>query len=252
MPDNVMAITIIFIVASALIATFVRRITRDRCLKDFENNRVTLEKTDGSIFSGRVHVENTGLEFIYGSMDTRTSLPKDTYLLYKAEFPTVLALIRYHDELTESNRLNRERQLKKTYHPGFWRRLGRKTKNIFKTLRDSLMEIINLLISQAKKVGPAGSVLSSQDKYVTRMKTDLVGSVGTSYEPLLEKYIGNKVILVLSKGEALLEYCGVLKEYTADFIEIMDVDYTHTNQGPAKKADLIVPRQWGTVRHLAE
>ena len=87
------------------------------------------------------------------------------------------------------------------------------------------MEVVNMLISQAKKATPAGTVLSSQDKYVSQMKQELMGSVGTSFEPLLEKYIGHKVVLELIKGDKILEYCGVLKEYTAEFIEIMDVDY---------------------------
>ena len=114
------------------------------------------------------------------------------------------------------------------------------------------MEVVNLLISQAKKATPAGAVLSSQDKYVTQMKKELMGSIGTSYEPLLERYIGHRVVLELIKGDKIIEYCGVLKEYTADFIEVMDVDYETKEDEPAKKADLVVPRKYGVIRHLGE
>ena len=114
------------------------------------------------------------------------------------------------------------------------------------------MEITNLLISQAKKTTPAGKMLTSQDKYVTQMKQELVGSVGASYEPLLERYIGHKVVIDMIKGDKTFEYCGVLKEYTAEFIEIMDVNYKTKEDQPARKADLIVPRKLGIVRHLGE
>jgi hypothetical protein len=114
------------------------------------------------------------------------------------------------------------------------------------------VEVVNLLISQAKKATPAGKVLTSQDKYVSQMKQELMASAGTSFEPLLEKYIGHKVVLEMIKGDKILEYCGVLKEYTAEFIEIMDVNYAAQLGQPTRKADLVIPRKHGLVRHLAE
>jgi len=107
-------------------------------------------------------------------------------------------------------------------------------------------------MSQVKKATPAGAVLSSQDKYVSRMQQELIGTAGTSYEPLLERYIGHKVVIDMIKGDKVFEYCGVLKEYTAEFIEIMDVNYKTKEDQPARKADLIVPRKLGVVRHLGE
>jgi hypothetical protein len=114
------------------------------------------------------------------------------------------------------------------------------------------MEVLNMLISQARKATPSGAVLSSQDKYVSQMKQELIGSVGTSFEPLLERYIGHKVLLELIKGDKVFEYCGVLKDYTAEFIEIMDVNYKVKENEPAKKADLVVLRKYGVIRHLGE
>ena len=84
------------------------------------------------------------------------------------------------------------------------------------------------------------------------MKQDLMGSVGTSYEPLLEKYIGHKVVLEFIKGDKIFEYCGVLKEYTADFLKVMDIEYKLKEIEPPRKADLIVPRNYALVRHLGE
>ncbi len=247
------ALTIIFIILATLVAAFIRRLTRDKCLKDFENNEVTLERDDSKVAWGKLVVENTGLELLYPSThkDSDGHIER-SYILYKYEFPHILVLVRYHNQLSEKNKKKRQIQLKKTYHPGLFRRMNRRIKNFFKTMRDSVMEVINILVSQAKKVSPAGRMISSQDKYVNQMKTDLVGTVGTSYEPLLEKYVGRKVVLEMVRSETVVEYCGVLKNYTADFIEIMDVDYKAKPQDDVQKADLIVPRKYGLVRHYAE
>jgi len=251
--DSATAITILFIILAAGIGAFVRKRSRDKCLRDFERNMVTLEQTSGKIIWGRLRVENTGLEFVYPEKHKDEEGHDETsYILYKYEYPDIAAVIRFHDELSEQNKRAREKELKRTYHPGTWRRLKRRILNVFRTVRDSIVEIINLLISQAKKATPAAKVLSSQDKYVSQMKQELVASAGTSFEPLLERYIGHKVVLEMAKGDKMFEYCGVLKEYTAEFIEIMDVNYAAKLGQPTRTADLVVPRKHGLIRHLAE
>ena len=252
-PIPYMAITIIFIVLATAVGAFVRKRSRDKCLRDFEQNMVTLENTAGKTIWGKLRVENTGLEFICPAKHKdEQGHDEASYILYKYEYPKIEAVIRFHDELSESNKKQKEKELKRIYHPSVLRRFKRKIKNVFKTVRDSVIEIVNLLISQAKKATPAGKMLTSQDKYVAQMKQELMGSVGTSFEPLLERYIGHKVVLELIKGDKIFEYCGVLKEYTAEFIEIMDVNYKIKEDQPARMADLVVPRKRGVVRHLGE
>jgi len=251
--ESATALTILFIILAAGIGAFVRKRSRDKCLRDFERNMVTLEQTSGKTIWGKLRVENTGLEFVYPEKHKDEEGHDETsYILYKYEYPDIAAVIRFHDELSEQNKRAREKELKRTYHPGTWCRLKRRILNVFRTVRDSVVEIINLLISQAKKATPAGKVLTSQDKYVSQMKQELMASSGASFEPLLERYIGHKVVLEMIKGDKIFEYCGVLKEYTAEFIEIMDVNYAPKPGQPARTADLVVPRKYGLIRHLAE
>ena len=251
--DIATAITIIFIILAAGVGAFIRKRSRDKCLRDFEQNMVTLEDTAGKKIWGKLRVENTGLEFVYPQKQKDPDGHEEaSYILYKYEYPRIGAVARFHDELSDRNKKGREKELKRTYHPGFWRRLKRRVLNVFRTVRDSVVEIVNLLISQAKKATPAGKVLTSQDKYVTQMKKELAGSVGASYEPLLERYIGHRVVLEMSKGDKLDKYWGVLKDYTAEFVEIMDVDYQVNETAPVRKADLVVPRKYSVVRHLGE
>jgi hypothetical protein len=245
--------TIIFIILAALVGAFARRVTRDKCLKDFAGYLVTLERTDSQTIWGKVNVENTGLEFIYPDIHKdEDGHDETTYILYKNEYPNIHALLRFHDQLNKENQKRREKELDRTYHPPFFRRMKRKITNLFKTVRDSILEVINLLVAQAKKTAAAGTVLSSQDKYVSQMQQQIVGTVGTSYEPLLEKYIGHKVVLQIKKADKVIEYCGVLKDYTSEFISVLDVYYKLDESAAPRKADLIMLRSTGTIRHLAE
>jgi hypothetical protein len=253
MGDTATAITILFIIFAAGLGAFIRKRSRDKCLRDFGRNMVTLEDVSGKTVWGKLRVENTGLEFIYSDKYKDPDGHEEaSFILYKYEYPNIQSMIRFHDDLSERNKKEREKELERTYHPKWHRRFKRRLLNVFRTVRDSIVEIINLLISQAKRATPAGKVLSTQDKYVTQMKQELVGSVGTSFEPLLERYIGRKVVLEMFKGDKVLEFCGVLKDYTADFIEIMDVNYAVKQDEPKRRADLVVPRKLGVVRHLAE
>ena len=252
MPDT-FAITIVFIILSTVVAAFIRRKSRDKCLKDFFHDLVTLEDTTGKIIWGKLRVENTGLELIYPTNHKdKNGHDETSYILYKYEYPNIQALIRYHDELTEGGKKEREKELKRTYHPSALRRLKRKIQNLFKTVRDSVMEVVNMLISQAKRATPAAAVLTSQDKHISHIQKELMGSMGTSFEPLLERYIGNRVVLELIKGEKIFKYPGVLKDYTAEFIEIMDVNYIVKENQPVRKADLVVLRKYGVIRNLGE
>lgn len=246
-------ITIVFIILATLVAALIRGRNKDKCLKDFASNVITLEQTSGKILKGTLRLENTGLELIYPSKTkNKNGNEEASYILYKHEYPNIQAIILYHSALTELGKKKRQKELKKIYHPSLLRRLKRKIKNIFKTIKDSIMEVFNLLIMQAKKTPSAGSLLGSQDKYVSQMKQDLFNSVSTSFEPLLEKHIGHKVVLEMIKEDKILKYVGILKDYTAEFIEMMDVDYPLEQEQPFQQSDIIVPRKYCMVRYLGE
>lgn len=252
MPDT-FAITIVSIIIFTVVAAFIKGRSKDKCLRDFSEDLVTLEETTGKIIWGKLSVENTGLELIYPTKHKDKSGHDETsYILYKQEYPNIQALIRYHDELNERRKKKRKKELKRTYHPRALRRLKRRIQNLFKTVKDSVMDVVNLLIGQAKRATPAGATLTSQDKYVSQIKQELMGSMGTSFEPLLERHIGKRVVLELTKGGKIFEYPGVLKDYTAEFIEIMDVDYRIKEDQTVRKADLAIPRKYGVIRHLGE
>ena len=246
------AITIAFLVVTALVGAFARRRARDRCLLSFSDDAVVLETAD-DVISGTLTVENTGLELVYPSVRTNSDGHQEaSYLLYKFEYSSIHALARFHADLTAAGKTARERELRQTYHPTMLRRLRRQTWNTLKTVRDSVLELVDSILSATKRVTPARAVLTAQDKYVSKMKQDLAGSIGTAFEPLMEKYIGHRVVVEVIKGEGVLQLSGVLKDYTADFVELLDVNYRITDDQAGRNADVVISRRHAVVRHLGE
>jgi small nuclear ribonucleoprotein (snRNP)-like protein len=249
MPDTFL-ITILFIAGCTMIGAFIAGRSRDRCLKDFNGYPVMLRMKDEKTIWGRIRVENTGLELLYDRPHEDDDHIETSYILYKGEYDGILALIQYKDMLTAHEVESRSSRLEKAKNPGWFSRVSRSIRNVFGTVRDSLMEIASLLIGRAKSTMPAGKVLKGQDKYVSQLQKEGLSAVGTAYEPVLERYLGKKVVVAVATEGGKKEYSGILKEYTARFLEILDVEYkSGTDGGQSRLADLIILRNVGVVRH---
>ena len=150
-------VTILVIITMALIGAFTRKRKKDKCLRDFRNSPVTIERINGEIIAkGILNVETTGLELKYPEIvNGNAGSPESSYLLFKHEFPQIQAIIRYHDELSKKGKKAREKELRKTYKPSVIRKMFRKFHNILKTIKDSLGEIANTMFSQFKKTRTA-------------------------------------------------------------------------------------------------
>lgn len=235
-----------------MLAVVLRKIKKDKCLKDFRNDIVTIELLNGQQYKGEFKLKSSGLKFNYPELiQDQHNLKFLSFLLYKNEYPDIQAVVRYHKDLTEEAEKLREDDFQKTFHPSRWRRIRRSIINLLKVIKDAVIEILNLLTSHLSKTTPVGAAISSNDKEVNKMKNEVYGLVETSYEPLLEDYIGERVILELKKGSGWVKYNGVLKDYTTEFIELIDVDYAPEEKGKID-ADLIVLRKYGIVRNLSK
>ncbi|MFW6022569.1 MAG: hypothetical protein ACOCQW_03520 [Halanaerobiaceae bacterium] len=267
---DTLTLTLLFIFISAFVAVLIRKIKKDKCLKDFRKNTVILENRDGKRIKGKMNVKSTGLEFVYPqTLNDESGFFINTFLLYKTEYSDINLLIRYIDDMNQDERDERNKELKRTFHPLKLRRFLRKVANLLRTVKDSILEIFNLASNHLGKNTAVGMVMASQDKYINKIMSEIFATVDNSFEALLENYIGYRVILELNKGENIIKYKGILKRYTSEFIELIDVDYsdqTNTKDNnrnderstaeikkeEKEKVDMIIPRRYGIVRGLAE
>lgn len=242
--DNSFMLTVILIVFSTLLIAFIKHLKKDKCLKSFKSDIVTVYFNNGLIIKGRFDVENTGSELIIEKPDDT----KRSYILYKEEYVNVMFFARFHADLDEKNTKKRLKELNKTYHPNFFRRIGRSINIFFKIINDSLMEIFTALSGRIKT---ADASYSKSESYATKVNKEAVSAMDTTYNPLLEKYIGNMVICSFLHKTKVYDIKGILKEYTGINIELLDA-VLEVDGLSLKNVDLILPRKTTTVRHLGE
>lgn len=217
-------LTLAIIVTATLIGSYLRSTAKDRCLKDFDGFHVTVEKKNGRVVWGEMSLTATGFELIYRSDFQDDRHVETSYLLYKTEYPDIQAIYRFAANLDEEKRRRRAESLQRAFHPSVPRRWWRSFRNFLNTARDSLSDGLGLLIGRVRQ--PVAQLITdTSENYLKGLGKNIIGYAGTSYDPLLERYVGSRVVVEVVEGAEVHEHVGVLKEYSADFLELLDVYY---------------------------
>jgi len=225
--DHPFPATIVFLVLATLVGSLISRFVLDRCLKDFEGYPTTLELKDGRIYHGELDVEKSGLEFIYEKTTPQTDITKTSFLIYQPEYKTMHCLLRYHDRLDDKQLKARKKASEKAYHPNVLRRWARAIRNFFASIKDALIKALGLAMGKMKGIQAAAPVMKTGGSYIESMGKQTIGvAADVSYDPLLEKQIGLRVVFALPQDSAVQDECvGTFREYNKDFFLLMDVDY---------------------------
>ena len=253
MIDYSLIITIGVIFFLSLVGAYLRSTTRDRCLKAWEGFHVTLERTDGKLIWGVIHVAPTGIELSYlGSVQDERHI-ESSYLLYASEYPSIQAIYRYVEQLSDWGKKHRARDIERSFHPGMLRRFGRSSQNFFGTATESLNEVFGLVIGRIQKTG-GRYIAADGTSSIKTLSGKVLGQVGSIYDPLLERYIGSRVVIEILEGDEVHEHVGIFKNYSEDFIEVLDVRYPQrqmvavTSGGKFEGEGLTVVRDPSCVR----
>lgn len=223
--------TVALIFFLTLIGAYLRSSRRDPCLRSFEGYHVTIERSSGQIVWGELHLESTGLELAYKDSIQDSNHIESSYILYSAEFEDIQAMFRYVDELDEEEKARREKDLRRYFHPGPVVRVLRGTQHFFALANDSMSEVLGMIMGSLKK--PAGRYITdASDEHLKRFSTEVVGSVGTTYDPLLERFVGQKVVVDLMEDGIAHEHVAIFKNYSPDFYELLDVQFPQQQSLP--------------------
>lgn len=248
--DNVLLLTVVLIIGLAVVGAVLRARRRDTCLKSFSGYLVYVRFKTGKQIWGQLVTDATGIELKYRAdhLDSDGHI-ESSYIISSAEYPNIYLIIRFLDELTERNVLRRQKVLKRSYRPNILRRIKRKLRNWFNLLRDAMSQAFASVLTAATKTAP--TAIASQQKGVLGTSKELVEWFGNAFDPILERHIGRRVVLEVQSPEGnTVEYVGVFREYTADYLEVMDV--TFKEDGRERQVDLVVPRKHGIIRHNGE
>ena len=134
---------------------------------------------------------------------------------------------------------------KKLLKPNIFKRFGRKVVIFFNVVKDALLEVAGSVMTKSKLSE------GNKEKIMGTFKDNSLNNYsGENHQPIWENYIGKHVILEQIIDDKKQEYVGVLKEYSANYILLFDVDYITENK--TKKADIIFPRTSAIIRHAVK
>ena len=221
--DMSLLVTLGVIFAATLVGSALRASSKDRCLQDLHGYHITIERKDGRIIWGEFRLFSSGAEIQYREdvLDDQHHT-ETSYVLYKNELAEAQALYRYTDDLTVENKRRRDLSVRRAFHPHLLRRTIRALRNFLNTAANSLTEALNLLLGRSKIITDQ-LVLAQGQTEIKGLTKSILGYVGTSYDDLLESFIGAQLVVETSDSEGTYEYLGVLKDYTASYLQILDV-----------------------------
>jgi len=240
------------VILITMFGAYLRSSRSDACLKSFENYHVTLERNSGKVVWGELELEPTGFELIYRDSVQDINHIESSYVMYGTEFGDIQAIYRYVDDLSPEDLAQRQRELKRYFHPGPLVRVVRNMQHFVALAGDSLTEVLGMVMGQLRK--PAGRYIGNvSDAQFARLSTAVVGSIGSTFDPLLERFIGDKVVVELLEGEESHEHVAVFKNYSSDFIELLDVQYPQPQtlhlkgQAESRAAKALITQRDGNI-----
>ena len=219
--DNILIISILLVFLGALLGGYLKRRKKDRVLKDMHNFHITVRRKGTDSVWGKAIIYANAVELIF----TRpyTNIHDNTivsYIMFSDKLEQLLALYRYHDELTSENQRKRLIEVDQVINRRWSAIVYRQTINFINTFRDAINESMGLLMSRMKG---ASSILGSQDARLQKIGAQAVGMVGNSWDPVFERYIGRRVVVELRPEEGEIEeYAGLLKEYSQNWLSLFD------------------------------
>ncbi len=207
-------ITILIIFSAALIISFLKGNSKDRCLKEFRKDFIIISFADGTAVWGTQSLAATGIFLAYSQPYKNENHVETGFFLYKTEYPTVQGIFRPVEYMSESRIKSRNTKVNVIgKKPIVW--FFDKVRMFFSSVRDAIVQ--SMMMFTAKMI-PQTSVFSKNQKYLNDVNSSVVDYIGFSYDPLLEKNIGSKVVYELKKDGAWKEYTGILVKYTKDFL----------------------------------
>jgi len=227
--DNIFLLTIGFIFLGALFSNVMKWRNKDRVLKDLHGFHSTIEMRGGKRIWGKTHVYTNGMELSFTrGASSSTGDPINSYIFYSDDIDNICAIYRNHGELTKKNQEKRNKEVDAVSNPSFFHVLKRQMRIFFNMFNDAIGEALNVFLSRMK--GGGSSVIATQSDYLKKMGTTALSAIGNSYDPILERYVNNRVVVSLYDDDKHEEFCGFLKEYSSAWLSVLDCEITDSHK----------------------
>jgi hypothetical protein len=241
MADNVFLLSLLIIFVGAFLASMLKRRRLDRVLKDLRGFNITCRIAHKTIW-GRMCLYPNAVELVFSRIyKNRRGKLLTSFIMYAPQLEKIDAIYRFHDELTPENQKRRLREVEKTANPGLLRRLKRTLRNLLVSFRDAIDESIGLLLSRVQRYST--TVLNKDNKErLQKIGSSTLGEVSNmAYDPVLERYIAHRVVTEMRReDDSVVEYEGVLKEYSSHWFSVLDCNIKEEDRIPLSDAERLM------------
>lgn len=238
--------------AAATVAAIVSRRKRDRCLKYFNREPVLIQMSSSKWLWGRFIVYPKTMELVFEHpRSDETGLIKASYVLYTPEVDGIKKILQPSPDVGTPEHEKWQKEINRIANPSLMRRFRRWGWNVFNTLRDAVSQSFSMLIGTLKTKTVIGKVAGA-DKRAGEIGNTLLGTVPNAYEPVLEKYLSKQVVVEMLEGGEVIEFGGLLQEYSAKYLLLRNVPVVpgvDTGIPHPDRFDVIFPRDKALVRH---
>ncbi len=238
--------------ATATIGAIIARRKRDHCLKYFNSKPVLIEMSSGKWLWGRLLVYPNAMELTYADrLVDAQGFSKASYVLYNPDINEIIKILQPPPVAGTPAYDQWKKEIQRVANPSFMGRFRRWLLNIFNTLRDAVSQTFGMLLGTLKAKTAIGKVAGA-DKNVAQVGNTLIEAVPNAYEPVLEKYLSYRVVVEMIENGKVMEFTGLLQEYSAKYLLLRDVAYSpsvDTDIPHSDFFDIIFPRDKALVRH---
>jgi len=242
----------ILLFVAATVTAIVTRRKRDRCLKYFNRESVMILMQSGKWLWGRFIAYPKAMELVFENpQKDESGHKKASYVLYTPEVDGIKKILQSPPQEGGKEYEKWQKEILRIANPSLLRRLRRWVWNVFNTLRDAVSQSLGMILGTLKTKSPMGKVAGA-DKRAGDIGNTLLGTVPNAYEPVLEKYLSKQVIVETLEDGEVMEFAGLLQEYSGKYLLLRNVAYKPAidiGTPLPNRFDVIFPRNKAIVRH---
>jgi hypothetical protein len=210
-----------------LVISVLKRIVKDRALALFKNSNVVVNMEDGSIMWGKMKLFPNAMELMYDKPLCDGDTAKYSYLFYDNEIDNFIAIFRCSYNLSKTEKKIRDKQIRRLTKRYKLIQVGRWLGNFVRRFRDAVRKVVSAFVGEVYKSKKIRKYNDTKEQ-VEDLGTTAVDVLNDNlYEPILEQYIGEKVVVELiipNHDNWKMDIVGYLADYSEKFLCLMNIE----------------------------
>ena len=249
----------LFLFASALLGTILKRRAKDHCLKKFEGHYTILPSLSGEMIQGFLSVYAQGIQLLYPQKIKKDIGMIDSFVLHPAEIEKIPYLIRPAPDPETRAGFKWSQEMHRILQPNFLQKSQRLILTFYNMLKDAFGQAAKAIISALSKDTSISKVKDS-NKRIEEVRSGLTELV-PMHEAILEKYRGRRVIIERKGADGMVYESGVLEDYSSKYLLLREVHLKERallekieliNEKKNFGLDMLFSRKIAIIRHTVD